>query len=107
MAYEAATAPEMGPVHHEMRVTGNDARRWGGSAARLAGDAHHGVELRHLRYLVAVADAGTFTHAAERMFVTQPTLSQQIRRLEEMVGTPLLHRRRDGVRLTDGRQRAA
>jgi hypothetical protein len=31
-----------------------------------------------LRYLVAVAEAGTFTHAAERLFVTQPTLSQQI-----------------------------
>jgi DNA-binding transcriptional LysR family regulator len=54
-----------------------------------------------LRYLVAVADAGTFTQAAERMFVAQPTLSQAIRRLEEMVGTPLLDRRRDGVRLTD------
>src|SRR5271170_8182516 len=67
----------------------------------LAGDAHDGVELRHLRYLVAVVDAGTFTHAAERMFVTQPTLSQQIRRLEEMVGTPLLQRRREGVQLTD------
>jgi DNA-binding transcriptional LysR family regulator len=66
-----------------------------------AGDAHHGVELRHLRYLVAVADAGTFTQAAERIFVAQPTLSQAIRRLEEMVGTPLLDRRRDGVRLTD------
>jgi DNA-binding transcriptional LysR family regulator len=66
----------------------------------LAGDAHDGVELRHLRYLVAVVEAGTFTHAAERMFVTQPTLSQQIRRLEEMVGTPLLDRRPDGVRLT-------
>jgi DNA-binding transcriptional LysR family regulator len=67
----------------------------------LAGDAYHGVELRHLRYLVAIADAGSFTHAAERMFVTQPTLSQQIRRLEEMVGTSLLDRRPDGVRLTD------
>ena len=65
-----------------------------------AGDAHDGVELRHLRYLVAVVEAGTFTHAAERMFVTQPTLSQQIRRLEEMVGTQLLDRQRDGVRLT-------
>ena len=65
------------------------------------GDAHHGVELRHLRYLVAVADAGTFTHAAERMFVAQPTLSQQIRRLEQMIGTPLLDRKRDGVQLTD------
>ena len=67
----------------------------------VAADAHQGVELRHLRYLVAVADAGTFTQAAERMLVTQPTLSQQIRRLEEMVGTPLLDRRRDGIRLTD------
>jgi DNA-binding transcriptional LysR family regulator len=62
--------------------------------------APQGVELRHLRYFVAVADAGTFTHAAERMFIAQPTLSQQVRRLEEMVGTPLLQRRREGVRLT-------
>jgi DNA-binding transcriptional LysR family regulator len=60
-----------------------------------------GVELRHLRYFVAVADAGTFTHAAERMFIAQPTLSQQIRRLEQMVGAPLLQRRREGVQLTD------
>jgi DNA-binding transcriptional LysR family regulator len=59
-----------------------------------------GMELRHLRYLVAVADAGTFTRAAEQMFIAQPTLSQQIRRLEEMVGTPLLQRRREGLRLT-------
>src|SRR5204863_759768 len=58
------------------------------------------IELRHLRYFVALADAGSFTHAAERMFIAQPTLSQQIRRLEEIVGTPLLQRRRDGVRLT-------
>ena len=65
------------------------------------GVALQGLELRHLRYFVAVADAGTFTHAAERMFVAQPTLSQQIRRLEVMVGTPLLQRRREGVRLTN------
>jgi DNA-binding transcriptional LysR family regulator len=66
----------------------------------LPGGAHPGLELRHLRYLIAVADAGTFTQAAEQIFIAQPTLSQQIRRLEEMVGTPLLQRRRDGVRLT-------
>jgi len=66
-----------------------------------AADAYQGVELRHLRYLVAVADAGTFTQAAERLLVAQPTLSQGIRRLEEMVGASLLDRRRDGVRLTD------
>lgn len=63
--------------------------------------APQGVELRHLRYFVAVAEAGTFTQAAERMYVGQPTLSQQIRRLEEFVGTPLLQRRREGVRLTE------
>jgi DNA-binding transcriptional LysR family regulator len=64
------------------------------------GSAPQGLELRHLRYFVAVADAGTFTHAAERMYIAQPTLSQQIRRLEEIIGTSLLHRRREGVRLT-------
>jgi DNA-binding transcriptional LysR family regulator len=62
--------------------------------------APQGVELRHLRYFAAVADAGTFTRAAERLFIAQPTLSQQIHRLEQIVGTPLLHRRRDGVQLT-------
>ena len=64
------------------------------------GAAPQGLELRHLRYFVAVADAGTFTRAAERMYVAQPTLSQQIRRLEEIIGAALLQRRREGVRLT-------
>ena len=58
------------------------------------------IELRHLRYFVAVAEAGTFTEAAERMFIAQPTLSQQLRRLEDIVGTRLLHRGREGLRLT-------
>jgi DNA-binding transcriptional LysR family regulator len=58
------------------------------------------LELRHLRYLVALADAGSFTRAAERIFIAQPTLSQQIRRLEEIVGMPLLQRRPEGLRLT-------
>jgi DNA-binding transcriptional LysR family regulator len=74
------------------------------AAAELPGSRRatpQGVELRHLRYFVAVADSGTFTHAAERMFIAQPTLSQQIRRLEEMIGTPLLQRKREGVRLTE------
>ena len=62
--------------------------------------APQGIELRHLRYLVALADAGSFTLAAERIFIAQPTLSQQIRRLEEIVGTQLLQRRREGLRLT-------
>src|SRR4029077_3756171 len=42
-----------------------------------------------------------FTHAAERLFVSQPTLSQQIRRLEQIVGSPLLNPRRDGARRTE------
>jgi DNA-binding transcriptional LysR family regulator len=70
------------------------AKLFGSTAAPLA------IELRHLRYFVALAEAGSFTRAAERMFISQPSLSQQIRRLEEIVGAPLLERRRDGVRLT-------
>ena len=65
-----------------------------------AGSTRQNVELRHLRYFVAVAEAGTFTEAAERMFIAQPTLSQQLRRLEDIVGAPLLYRGREGVRLT-------
>jgi DNA-binding transcriptional LysR family regulator len=63
-------------------------------------DPHSGVELRHLRYLVAVAEAGTFTQAAERTSMAQPTLSQQVRRLEH-IGTPLLSRERHGLHLTE------
>ena len=62
--------------------------------------APQSLELRHLRYFVALADAGCFTKAAEQLFIAQPTLSQQIRRLEEIVGTPLMHRRRAGLKLT-------
>src|ERR1700727_421843 len=58
------------------------------------------IELRHLRYFVALADAGNFTRAAEQMYIAQPTLSQQIRRLEEIVGARLLQRRREGLQLT-------
>src|SRR6201982_3879450 len=70
------------------------------AAVGAVAEAPAGIELRHLRYFVTLADAGSFTHAAERMFITQPTLSQQIRRLEDIVGTPLLERRPEGLRLT-------
>jgi DNA-binding transcriptional LysR family regulator len=89
-------------AHHGLaQVT--DRKQAQAEPARLPGAdtrAPQGLELRHLRYLVAVAEAGTFTRAAEGVFIAQPTLSQQIGRLEQLVGTALLHRGRDGVQLT-------
>lgn len=59
------------------------------------------LELRHLRYLLAVAERGNFTRAAEDLHVSQPTLSQQVKQLERAVGAQLLDRSGRSVRLTD------
>jgi LysR family transcriptional regulator, cyn operon transcriptional activator len=58
------------------------------------------MELRHLRYFLAVADTRSFTRAAERLHVTQPTLSHQVKQLESMIGTVLLERGTKEVELT-------
>lgn len=59
------------------------------------------MEFRYLRYLVAVAEKQSFTKAAETLGMAQPPLSQQIRKFEQEVGTPLFHRLTRSVELTE------
>ena len=60
------------------------------------------MELRHLRYFVAVADHGSFSRAAEALLVAQPALSRQIRALERELGNDLFERTATGSVLTPG-----
>jgi LysR family transcriptional regulator, benzoate and cis,cis-muconate-responsive activator of ben and cat genes len=58
------------------------------------------MELRQLRYFVAVAEEGNISRAGKRLFLTQPALSRQIQALEHEVGHPLLERKAHAIQLT-------
>lgn len=58
------------------------------------------VELRHLRYFIAVAESGSFRLASERINITQPAITRQIHDLESVLGATLLKRTVRGVELT-------
>src|SRR5258708_35977262 len=60
----------------------------------------HAMELRHLRYFRAVADAGSCVQAARDLRVAQPALSKQIHNLETELGVTLFYRLPRGIRLT-------
>jgi LysR family hydrogen peroxide-inducible transcriptional activator len=59
------------------------------------------MEMHQLEYLIAIAEEGSFTKAAERLLIAQPSLSQQIKKLEQEVGRPLFDRLPRGVVLTE------
>ncbi|MGL6251170.1 MAG: LysR family transcriptional regulator, partial [Billgrantia desiderata] len=63
------------------------------------------IELRHLRTLIALRDAGSLVEAAERVHLTQSALSHQIKDLEERLGTALFVRKTRPVEFTRAGQR--
>lgn len=66
----------------------------------MGGNGMRNIELRHLRYFIAVAQAGSVVAGARAVGIVQPALSRQIIELEAAIGTPLLARKARGVQLT-------
>jgi DNA-binding transcriptional LysR family regulator len=59
------------------------------------------MDLRHLRYFIAIADSSTMALAAEKVYVTQSTLSHQLAQLETELGVKLFERVGRGLKLSD------
>ena len=59
------------------------------------------MDLKQIEYIVKIDDEHSITRAAEKLFVTQSALNQQLLKLEKELGTPLFHRSRTNWRLTE------
>ena len=66
----------------------------------MDGEHTQAAELRHMRYVVDVAEHGSFKRAAAALHLAQPALSRQIRAVENQLGEALFERTRTGVRIT-------